>query len=93
MKTIMPEQSYARPRLKNLVVGLVQAKSVHLTHIARKVPLDRQKLSIVKRFRRLLSSPVIQVLLNMGYTYLTPHRSAGPARGQPPRGGAGRCAA
>lgn len=44
-----------------LVVGLYLSRSVHLSHIARKLPFRAQKLSIERRFRRFLDNPAIRV--------------------------------
>ncbi|NDJ77370.1 MAG: IS4 family transposase [Chloroflexi bacterium] len=43
-----------------LVVGLYLAGSVHLTKIARKLPIRAQKLSLDKRLRRFLSNHAIR---------------------------------
>jgi hypothetical protein len=51
-------------RLKNmllLVVGMYKAGSVHLSLIARKMPIRAKKLSLDKRLRRLLSNGAIDV--------------------------------
>jgi len=53
-----------RSRLLNmvmLVVGLFQAKSVHMSLIARKLPIRAKKLSLDKRLRRLLDNGAIRV--------------------------------
>lgn len=44
-----------------LVVGLFLARSVHLTLIARKLPVRAQKLSLDKRLRRFLSNGAVRV--------------------------------
>jgi hypothetical protein len=51
-------------RLKNmlyLVVGLFKAQSVHLSLIARKLPIRAKKPSLDKRLRRFLSNPAVRV--------------------------------
>lgn len=51
-------------RLTNLVllvVGLYLAQSVHLTLIARKLPIRAQKLSLDKRLRRFLANGAVRV--------------------------------
>ena len=44
-----------------LVVGLFKAQSVHLTLIARKLPIRAKKLSLDKRLRRFLDNGAIRV--------------------------------
>lgn len=44
-----------------LVVGLYLSRSVHLSHIARKLPFRALKLSTERRFRRFLDNAAIQV--------------------------------
>jgi hypothetical protein len=44
-----------------LVVGLFKARSVHLSVIARKLPVRAKKLSLDKRMRRFLSNPAVRV--------------------------------
>jgi hypothetical protein len=51
-------------RLTNLIylmLGLFQARSVHLNWIARKIPVRAQKLSLVRRLERFLKNPAVQV--------------------------------
>jgi hypothetical protein len=51
-------------RLTNLLFmmgGLFLSRSVQLDHIARKMPSRAKKLSSVKRFRRFLDNPLVQV--------------------------------
>jgi len=53
-----------RSRLVNmmlLVVGLYKAESVHLSKVARKLPLRAKKLSLDKRLRRFLNNPGVRV--------------------------------
>jgi hypothetical protein len=50
-------------RLKNmllLIVGIFLAESVHLTKVARKLPVRVQKLSLDKRLRRFLSNHAVR---------------------------------
>jgi hypothetical protein len=44
-----------------LVVGLYKAESVHLSKVARKLPLRTKKLSLVRRLRRFLDNGAIRV--------------------------------
>jgi hypothetical protein len=44
-----------------LVVGLYKAESVHLSKVARKLPLRAKKLSLDKRLRRFLNNPEVRV--------------------------------
>lgn len=44
-----------------LVVGLFKARSVHLSLVARKVPIRAKKLSLDKRLRRFLDNGVMRV--------------------------------
>lgn len=53
-----------RSRLTNmllLVVGMFKARSVHLSLIARKLPVRAKKLSLDKRLRRFLSNRAVRV--------------------------------
>ena len=60
LKQLIPDNCHTRlQNLLFLVVGLYQAQSIHLNLIARKIPLDVQKLSIVKRFRRFLANEAV----------------------------------
>lgn len=44
-----------------LLVGMMMSQSVHLSHIARKIPSDGQQTSIVKRLSRLLQNSALRV--------------------------------
>jgi hypothetical protein len=44
-----------------LVVGLFKARSVHLSFVARQIPVRAKKLSLDKRLRRFLNNPAVQV--------------------------------
>jgi len=53
-----------KSRLKNmlyLVVGLFKARSVHLSYVARKLPIRAKKLSLDKRLRRFLNNRAVRV--------------------------------
>jgi len=53
-----------KSRLMNmllLVVGLYKAESVHLSKVARKLPVQAKKLSLDKRLRRFLDNPGVRV--------------------------------
>lgn len=53
-----------RSQLENMlymIVGMYQASSVHLSLIARKLPIRAQKLSLEKRLRRFLSNEAVNV--------------------------------
>ena len=53
-----------KSRLMNmllLVVGLYKAESVHLSKVARKLPIRAKKLSLDKRLRRFLDNPGVRV--------------------------------
>jgi hypothetical protein len=47
--------------MMNLVVGMFKAKTVHLSLIARKIPIRAKKLSLDKRLRRFLDNGAIRV--------------------------------
>jgi len=54
----LPEKRVTRLRnLTGLMTGLFLARSVHLSHIARKLPLEGQSVSLTNRLRRFLDSP------------------------------------
>lgn len=44
-----------------LIVGMFLSRSVHLEHIARKLPIRAKKLSVSRRLRRLLDNAAIRV--------------------------------
>jgi hypothetical protein len=44
-----------------LVVGILQARSVHLSVIAGKIPIRAKKLSLMKRWERFLANPAFRV--------------------------------
>jgi len=52
-------------RLSNLVwlmVGIFESQSVHLSVIARKLPIQAKKLSLAKRLERFVSNPAVDVV-------------------------------
>ena len=58
----MPEERITRLRnLSWLMAGMFLARSVHLSYIARKIPLPGQVLSLTNRLRRLLDNPRVEV--------------------------------
>jgi hypothetical protein len=61
---LMPDPRYERYRLTNmllLVVGMYKAKSVHLNLIARKLPIQAKKLSLVRRLERFVDNNAVRV--------------------------------
>ena len=57
-----PEERITRLRnLAWLMTGLFLARSVHLSHIARKLPLRGQVVSLTNRLRRFLDNPRVEV--------------------------------
>lgn len=65
LSQLIPEEcKYHRYRLANmllLVVGIYKARSVHLSLIARQVPIRVRKLSLERRLRRFLDNGAIRV--------------------------------
>jgi hypothetical protein len=58
----LPEERLTRLRnLAWLMTGLFLARSVHLAHIARKLPLRGQVVSLTNRIRRFLDNPQVDV--------------------------------
>lgn len=58
----LPEERITRLRnLAWLMTGLFLARSVHLSHIARKLPLRGQVVSLTNRLRRFLDNPRVNV--------------------------------
>lgn len=58
----LPEERITRLRnLAWLMTGLFLARSVHLSHIARKLPLRGQIVSLTNRLRRFLDNPRVDV--------------------------------
>ncbi len=59
---LSPEKCTSRiVNMQHLIIGIYKAGSVHLSKIACKIPVRAQKLSLVRRLRRLLSNPAIRV--------------------------------
>ncbi|MEO0564362.1 MAG: hypothetical protein AAF125_19820 [Chloroflexota bacterium] len=44
-----------------ILIGMYQASNVHLSKIARKLPIDAQKLSLTRRLRRFLDNEAVDV--------------------------------
>jgi hypothetical protein len=65
LSQLIPEDcKYQRYRLTNMllvVVGIYKARSVHLSLIARQLPIRARKLSLDKRLRRFLDNGAIRV--------------------------------
>ena len=65
LSQLIPEDcKYHRYRLTNmllLVVGIYKARSVHLSLIARQVPIRVRKLSLERRLRRFMDNAAIRV--------------------------------
>lgn len=65
LSQLIPDNcQYRRYRLTNmliLVVGIYKARSVHLSLIARQVPIRVRKLSLERRLRRFLNNGAIRV--------------------------------
>jgi len=58
----LPEERITRLRnLAWLMTGLFLARSVHLSHIAHKLPLQGQVVSLTNRLRRFLDNPRVDV--------------------------------
>jgi hypothetical protein len=61
-KRLAPDNCESRlTNMVYLVVGLFKARSVHLSLIARKLPVQAKKLSLDKRLRHFLSTPAVRV--------------------------------
>ena len=62
IRQLRPKERATRIRnLTWLIVGIYQSRSVHLSHIAGKIPGKAKLLSFTKRLSRLLSNPTIDV--------------------------------
>ena len=58
----LPDDCSSRlTNLTHFMIGLFRGKSVHLPKIARELPIDAQKLSIVRRLRRFLDNEAVDV--------------------------------
>lgn len=59
-KQLIPDD--CRTRLTNLklfTIGMYQAESIHLNKIAKKLPIEAKKLSLVRRLRRFLANEAV----------------------------------
>ena len=65
LSQLIPEScKYQRYRLANmvlLVVGIYKSRSVHLSLLARQVPIRGRKLSLERRLRRFMDNGAIRV--------------------------------
>jgi hypothetical protein len=62
LKQLIPDDCASRlSNLVLLIVGIFDSQSVHLSVIARKLPLRAQKLSLAKRLERFVDNPAVQV--------------------------------
>ncbi len=61
MQLIPDDCSSRLSNLIYLIVGIFESKSVHLHIIARQLPIQAKKLSLVKRLERFLNNPAVQV--------------------------------
>ena len=55
---------HCESRLMNmlcLIVGMYEAKSVHISHIAARLPIRAKRASLDKRLRRFLNNPAVRV--------------------------------
>jgi hypothetical protein len=58
IRELLPEERVTRVRnLTWFIVGMHEAESIHLSHIAKKLPFAATVPSIVQRFRRFLMTP------------------------------------
>ena len=58
----LPEERITRLRnLAWLMTGMYLARSVHLSHVARKLPLPGQVVSLTNRLRRFVDNPRVKV--------------------------------
>jgi hypothetical protein len=61
IRELLPEERVTRVRnLTWFIVGMHEAESIHLSHIAKKLPLEATVPSIVQRFRRFLMNPAFR---------------------------------
>jgi hypothetical protein len=62
LRQLRPSERITRVRaFAALMAGIMQSKSVHLSHIALKIPGRAKELSIVRRFSRLLDNGALRV--------------------------------
>ena len=62
LRQLRPRERITRVRtFAALMAGIMQSKSVHLSHIALKIPGSAKELSVVRRFSRLLENRALRV--------------------------------
>jgi len=62
LRQLRPRERITRVRtFAALMAGIMQSKSVHLSHIALKIPGSAKELSVVRRFSRLLDNRALRV--------------------------------
>ena len=62
IRRLLPDERISRVRnFVWLMVGIYQSKSVHLSHIASKIPGRPKEPSIVRRLSRFLANPMVRV--------------------------------
>lgn len=62
LRQLRPTERLTRVRtFAALMAGIMQSKSVHLSHIALQIPGSAKELSIVRRFSRLLDNAAVRV--------------------------------
>jgi len=58
---VLPQERITRIRnLTWLMIGMLQSKSVHLSHIANKIPSQAKLLSVTRRLTRFLANPSVR---------------------------------
>ena len=58
---VLPQERITRLRnLRWLMIGILQSKSVHLSHIANKIPSLAKLLSVTRRLTRFLANPSVR---------------------------------
>jgi len=58
----IPDQCESRlTNLTLLIVGIFASQSVHLSIVARKLPIRAKKLSLTKRLARFVDNPAVDV--------------------------------
>jgi hypothetical protein len=62
LRQLRPKERITRVRtFAALMAGIMQSKSVHLSHIALKIPGDAKEMSTVRRLERLLDNEALRV--------------------------------
>jgi hypothetical protein len=62
LRQLRPRERITRVRtVAALMAGIMQSKSVHLSHIALKIPGPAKELSVVRRLERLLENRALRV--------------------------------